>query len=167
MLRKDNFLPPLMLDGDEADAVMLGLRFVMRRGDEALAAAARSASAKVAAVLPDDLERRTRMSGLVVAPSGGDARIVGVIRDAVGLERKLRLSYRDKKGAATERTVWPVAIGFFDGVEVLAAWCELRDDFRHFRLDRITAIDRLEDRPPTPHRILLAEWHAIETEVEL
>ena len=90
-----------------------------------------------------------------------------LIRGAIGSERKLRLSYRDRKGAATERVVWPVAIGFFDGAEVLAAWCELRDDFRHFRLDRIVGIDRLEDRPQIPHRILLAEWRAIESEVDL
>jgi len=74
VLRTDGFLPPLMLDGDEADAVVLGLRFVTRCGDEVLAAAARAALGKFAAVLPDDLERRTRLNGLAVAPSGGDAR---------------------------------------------------------------------------------------------
>ena len=168
VLRRGFFLPPLMLEGDEADAIMLGLRFVMRRGDAALAAAANAAMAKVTAVLPNDLELSTRLNGLVVGPSSDrDDRTIALVRDALGSERKLRLDYRDGKGSLSERVVWPVALGFFDEAEVLAAWCELRADFRHFRLDRIQRAERLDARLPTPRRILLAEWRAIEGVVEV
>ena len=73
-------------------------------------------------------------------------------------EEKLRLRYTDKKGAETERTVWPVALGFFGEAEVLAAWCETRRDFRHFRLDRIAAAEASGQRYPKRRRVLLAEW---------
>ena len=73
VLRADNFLPPLMLDASEADAIVLGLRFVMHRCDEALVTSARSAAAKIAAVLPAGIEASARLNGLVVAPAG-DAR---------------------------------------------------------------------------------------------
>jgi predicted DNA-binding transcriptional regulator YafY len=77
-------------------------------------------------------------------------------------EERLRLHYTDKKGAATERVVWPVALGFFEAAEVLAAWCETRRDFRHFRLDRIAAVEPSGQRYPKRRRILLAEWRAQE-----
>lgn len=166
VLRSDHFLPPLMLEADEADAVMLGLRFVLRRGDDTLAAAARSAAAKVAAVLPDDVAQAVRLNGLAVAPAGDARPMIGVVRDAIRTERKLAITYTDGHEQSSSRTVWPIALGFFDGAEVLAARCELRQDFRHFRLDRIGDAETLDERLPRPHRLLLAEWHARNEEVE-
>ena len=167
VLRAGYFLPPLMIDADEADAVVLGLRFVMRRGDPTLAAAARAAMAKVSAVLPDETVRRARSNGLVVAPSTRTERsALGPLREALDAERKLHIGYRSGEGRATERVVWPVAPGFFDGAEVLAAWCELRAGFRHFRLDRMNRVRPLEEPLPTPRRLLLAAWQATEPGVE-
>ncbi|WP_354040615.1 YafY family protein [Devosia sp. UYZn731] len=168
VLRPGFFLPPLMFDDVEASAVLLGLRFVMRRGDPALTTAARRAASKIAAILPETVERRVRINGLVVAPSEGSAsHPLSEVRDAIESERKLRIRYLDAAGAVTERTIWPIALGFFDSAEVLAAWCELRGDFRHFRLDRISTFSLLDDRVPTPRRLLLAEWGKIESGVEL
>lgn len=169
VLRPGHFLPPLMLDSDEADAVMLGLRFVMRRGDDALAYAARSALSKVATVLPSDVALGARLNGLVVAPiaaTDDDRGSVAMIRACLRSEHKLHIAYRDGDDHRSERIVWPVALGFFDGLEMLAAWCELRDGFRHFRIDRIETIERSSERLPTPHRILLAEYRTIERGVE-
>lgn len=161
------FLPPLMIDRDEADAIMLGLRFVMQRTDGDLATAAEAAMAKVADVLPKEAEAASRLNGLVVAPSSRQSNpLMKAMRGALDAEHKLRLSYRDKKGNATERVVWPVALGFFEEAEVLAAWCELRADFRHFRLDRIGEIDVLDERLPTPRRSLLAEWRLAESDID-
>lgn len=168
VLRPGHFLPPLMLEAEEADAVALGLRFVQRRGDPALARAARRAAAKLAAVLPEDHERRIRLNGLVVAPSGGGTGAqLATVRAALDEERKLRLRYRDRAGVQTKRTVWPVALGFLEDAEVLAAWCEVRGAFRHFRLDRAEELRLLPDRLSRPRRALPAEWRATEPGVEL
>lgn len=167
MLRSGYFLPPLMLDKAEADAVLLGLRFVRRRGDDALARAAQAAIAKLLAVMPAPLAEATGHNGLVVAPSGSrHPALLGGVRSALQDERKLRIRYRNAVGVASERTVWPVALGFFDDVEVLAAWCEDREAFRHFRIDRMLSLDVLAACPPEPRRALYDRWTATERGVE-
>ena len=70
------------------------------------------------------------------------AMLRAVIRD----ERKLRIVYRDGADLETDRVVWPIALTYFIEVLVVAAWCELRADFRHFRVDRICAAEALEER---------------------
>lgn len=138
VLKPGFLLPPLMFSGNELDALILGLRLVAERGDTDLEQAARDVLAKISAVLPDELEDETETSGMLAGPLPNDASPhLTRIRQAIRRETKLRLAYTDKKGAATRRIVWPVAIGFFEAAEVLAAWCETRRDFRHFRLDRI------------------------------
>lgn len=165
LLASDYFLPPLMLTPEEAHAVSLGLRFVMQRGDPALIQAAQAAAAKIGAVLPSGVEQNIRLNGLAVAPAGEPNPTLGRIRDAMSRERKLRVEYRDGEDRPTARIVWPVALGFFDGAEVMAAWCELRDDFRHFRLDRLQRAQTTEVRFPKPHRLLLAQWRRQNPEV--
>jgi predicted DNA-binding transcriptional regulator YafY len=161
VLRAETFLPPLMFTNAEADAVLLGLRLVAARGDPDLAEAAEAASAKVEAVLPPSLEGAAE-NGLLAGAVRRERPTLATLRAALAGERKLRLSYADKHGQPSERTVWPVAIGFFEAAEVLAAWCELRQDFRHFRLDRIADATALPDRISRHRRVLLAEWRAQE-----
>ena len=162
VLRPGFFLPPLCFGEEELDAVILGLRLVAQRGDEGLERAAEDALAKIAAVLPPELEDAAATSGLLAGGGGpaGEAGAphLGPIRRAIRAEERLRLRYTDRRGAATERVVWPVALGFFEAAEVLAAWCEMRQDFRHFRLDRIAAAEPMGERYPARRRILLAEW---------
>lgn len=154
------FLPPLSLSQAEADAVLLGLRFVARRGDDELAEVAGSAIAKIGAGLDPDAEPLMNESGLAVGPSGsGRTDHIKTIRHAMGAEKKLRFTYRDGRGRESQRIVWPVALGFFDETELLVAWCALRKAFRHFRLDRISCLNTLDERLPVPRRILLAEYH--------
>lgn len=158
VLRPGHFLPPLMFSDDEIDAIILGLRFVARRGDDTLVAAAADAIAKIEAVLPEGRDGAAA-NGLLAGPAGsGEAALIAGIRAAIAAEEKLFISYVDKKGAASQRTVWPVVIGFFQGYEVLAAWCEARSDFRHFRLDRVRSLAATGQRMPRRHRVLLAEW---------
>ena len=159
VLKPGFVLPPLMFEEDEIDALILGLRFVMQRGDEELGSAAEGALAKIEAVLPPLSQDARSTSPLLAGPGrSGDGRHLATIRAAVRAERKLRLSYTDKRGVASERVVWPVAVGFFEAGEMLASWCEARADFRDFRLDRIVELTILEDRLPRRHRIILAEW---------
>lgn len=161
-LREGFFLPPLMLTEEEADAVMLGLRLVAQRVDASLAEAAEEALAKIGAILPPAMEDAASGSPLLAGSTPGAAEPphLATLREAMRSEHKMRLRYSDAAGKASERTVWPIAVGFFTAAEVLAAWCELRQDFRHLRLDRIVAATALPDRLPKRRRVLLAEWRA-------
>ena len=73
-------------------------------------------------------------------------------------ERKLRIVYSDERDNRTNRTIWPIALGFFDRVRMVAAWCESRSDYRHFRTDRIVSITLTERRYPRRRTDLLREW---------
>ncbi|MBA8735385.1 helix-turn-helix transcriptional regulator [Chromobacterium violaceum] len=159
-LRPGFLLPPLMFAEEEIEALVLGMRWVEKRADSRLAGAAGNALAKVAAVLPDDLRRRLEDETLLVGPAAapGIAVDMAALRDAIRQQRKLVLSYRDVNGGDSRRVVWPFALGFFEKVQVLAAWCELRQDFRHFRCDRILRCESAEDRYPRRRQALLREW---------
>ncbi|PTW58711.1 WYL domain-containing protein [Breoghania corrubedonensis] len=162
------FLPPLALTPLEADAVLLGLRFVQRRGDRDLCEAASGALAKIAGGLEEDRARAMRTNGLAVAPSNSeDGERIGQVRRAIADEHKIEILYRDAGGTETRRIVWPVALAFFDETRILVAWCERREAFRHFRLDRIQSLHNLVDRLPAPRRILLAEYRLEEPEADL
>ena len=151
-------LPPLMFTEDEIDALILGLQFVSERGDEEMERAAADALAKITAVLPDDLGEAAAASPLLAGPGAAHSPFMPVLRQAMRREQVVRLRYTDKKGSATDRLVWPIALGFFEASEVLAAWCEARRDFRHFRLDRIRGAEITGHRYGRRRRILLAEW---------
>jgi predicted DNA-binding transcriptional regulator YafY len=168
VLKPGFFLPPLMFDDDELDALILGLRLVTQRGDEALGQAAEDALAKISAVLPPEMEDAAATSGLLAAPgSQEETPHLAVLRQAIRAEHRLRLRYTDKSGAVTERIVWPIALGFFQAAEVLAAWCEMREDFRHFRLDRIAATETTGLRYAKRRRILLADWRSRELDSDV
>lgn len=165
VLRPGFVLPPLMFSEDEIEALVLGSRWVAERADEPLGDAARNALAKIVAVLPEDMRDDVDASGLLVGPgtpiAAGDAELAD-IRHAMRHERKLRISYLDREGEATRRTIWPIALGFFDKARVVAAWCELRQDFRHFRTDRILALKLTDKRYPRRRRALLKAWRELE-----
>lgn len=161
VLRPGFLLPPLMFSEEEIEALVLGARFVARRGDERLGAAARNVLAKISAVLPPDLRDDLDDTGLLVGPgepvAAGDAELP-LIRQAIRGERKLEIAYRDRDGSESRRTVWPFALGFFDKVRMLAAWCELRQSYRHFRTDRIAALTLTDSRYPRRRQAMLKEW---------
>jgi predicted DNA-binding transcriptional regulator YafY len=158
-------LPPLMFTLDEVEAMALGAQWVEGRADEGLASSARDALAKIAAVLPPEraaaLDWPTLLAG---AGRTGEAESAAlpVVRKALAEERKFRFAYADKEGRPSDRIVWPVAVGFFDSSRMLAAWCETREAFRHFRLDRMTAVVALDERLPKPRRTLLRDWRRAE-----
>jgi predicted DNA-binding transcriptional regulator YafY len=161
ILRPGFMLPPLMFSEEEIEALVLGSRWVAERGDAPLGAAARNALAKITAVLPPDLRESLDANTLLVARgegiSVGDAEVTA-IRHAIRSERKIAISYRDIHASETERTIWPFAIGYFDRVRVVAAWCELRQDYRNFRTDRIASLTTTSVRYPRRRQALLKEW---------
>lgn len=160
VLKPGFLLPPLMFSPEEIEALALGLRWVGQRTDGPLGQAARNAMAKVGAVLPQELRHRFDDDALVIVPRQQQPQRedLPLIRQALSEERKLFLSYADQQGAKSERVVWPVVVGFFDSVQVLVAWCELRGDYRHFRVDRVCDVDMLAERMPRRRHELVTEW---------
>jgi predicted DNA-binding transcriptional regulator YafY len=162
VLRPGLFLPPLMLTEDESEAVVLGLRYVEQRGDAVLGEAARAALAKIAAVLSPQALEAVRNPIALPGPSGWgfpeNVVGIGVLRAAIRGQAKLRLDYADAKGVRTDRVVWPIALGFLDEARVLVAWCELRQDYRTFRTDRIAEAVDVGARYPGRRAALLKVW---------
>lgn len=140
-------MPPLMLTPDEIEAAVLGAQWVAGRGDPTLARAARDLIAKIMTAVPE------RLRPYIVEPSVGTppARVQEPepidpteLRAAIRDGRKLHLHYLSPEGSQTERTVWPVVLGYGDASRVIVAWCELREDFRHFRTDRLVSATVLQ-----------------------
>ncbi len=161
VLRPGFLLPPLMFPPEEIEALVLGSRWVAERADERLKDAARSALARIAAVLPPDLGQALEASALMIGPGAplpAQTVDIALLRKAIRAEHKLSLDYRDGAGAASERVIWPFALSFFEHARVLVGWCELRQDFRHFRTDRIAAAEVLDVRYPKRRQALVRQW---------
>lgn len=162
VLQPGDTLPPLTLPPEEIDALVLGLRWVASRTDPALAEAARDALARIGHALPADRRLQLQTSGLRVGPArpleAAVAASLQVVREAIGSQRRVDIDYRDLAGHRSQRTVWPFALAYFDEVPMLAAWCELRGGFRHFRLDRIDSAQSQDKRYPTARSTLLRRW---------
>jgi predicted DNA-binding transcriptional regulator YafY len=154
-------LPPLMLTQDEIEAAVLGAQWVAGRADPVLARAAEDLIAKIAATVPE------RLRPYVLEPASGAPPAWDVPADGLDLAkarahihagRKIALAYRDERDRRSRRTVWPVAIGYFQTVRLLVAWCEMRRDFRAFRTDRIEGVEFLDERYPERRAVLRAKW---------
>jgi predicted DNA-binding transcriptional regulator YafY len=162
VLEKGFDMPPLMLTSDELDAAVLGAHWVASRGEPDLAKAALNLLAKIEVVVPE------RLRGHVLEPTTSIAPVVpafeavnsSLLRNAIRTQRKIALVYEGGPGARTERTVWPILLGYRDAGRILAAWCELRSGFRYFRTDRMISADTLEQRIPENAPALRARWRS-------
>jgi predicted DNA-binding transcriptional regulator YafY len=165
LLQSGFTLPPLMFSEEEMEALALGVRFVAAEGDERLARSARSALARIEAVLPEARRASLGDDGLLLGPRGerpAEAVDPQILRRAIRAETRVEIVYRDGDGRTSRRIVRPLALAFFERVRILVAWCESRGAFRHFRLDRmVTATDTGERYSPGRRR-LLADWRRAE-----
>jgi predicted DNA-binding transcriptional regulator YafY len=166
VLRKGFDLPPLMFTIDEVEAIAVGARLVRRLRDEELQRAAGRVLNKVTVVLPESL--RGYVADAPVYVSRGDAKDptvdVSQVRAAIRDRRKIRIAYLDEKGHRTRRTIWPLAMAYYVDVSLIGAWCELRKDFRNFRVERITSSRVLAARFQDHNSKLLAQWLALPKE---
>ena len=152
-LRRDFDLPPLMFDYEEIEALTAGARMVQAWSSPKLAKAAQAALDKIAAALPT--EKRIAMDRTrLYAPSFHVDRELGKVldtmREAIVEARRLAFNYKDEGGKPSERTVRPLGLYFWGQRWTLAAWCEMRLDFRNFRLDRVSGVTmgaRFPDEP--------------------
>ncbi len=148
-LRRGFDLPPLMFTEEEIEALVLGTRVVSSWADEGLAKAAESALARIEAALTDKLKARLTGSRLF-APSFHVPQQVAAaladLRKAIDERRPTQLDYSDTGGVRTNRVVRPLGLFFWGNKWTLTAWCELREDFRDFRLDRIQGMTMLDQQ---------------------
>lgn len=140
MLRPGFDLPPMTFTHDQLDALALGLAFVISAGDPGLAHAAAEVRAKLEAALPDSPSRPLADAPFLSmnARSGPEGQ---ALRHAIRARRIVCFDYRDGVGAQTHRRVRPLLFWSFPAGFMLSGWCEMRRDFRSFRLDRMTALD--------------------------
>ncbi len=164
VLKPGFMLPPMMFSQDEIEALVLGSRWVARAAEPRLAAAGADAMAKIAAVLPEEMRDEIDSATLLVGPRriSEDKADLSVIRRAIRMERILELNYTDESGAVSVRRVWPFALGYLEHIRIMAAWCELRGDYRHFRTDRIGDMAVQDGRYPRRRAVLMKEWREID-----
>lgn len=154
-------LPPLMFNVEEIQALVLGARMVESWGDDALKSAARAVLDKVEAVLPAKERARVRDTALFSlsfhVPEQA-RKTMGLVRRGVDERRKVSFRYTDRKGSGSRRTVRPLGLYFWGSTWTLGAWCDLREDFRNFRLDRIEQPRLLKETFALEPPVTLADY---------
>ncbi len=155
-------LPPLTFTAEEVEGLVLGARIVQTWGDSDLASAVSSAMTKIEAVLPEPM--REVWLGTALFAGGGHrqeaSRHLALLRRAIGDHRVLRFGYVRADGTPSQRAVRPLGLYFWGNKWTLAAYCELRSDYRSFRPDRMREVEILEDRFDSDGEISLASFLA-------
>lgn len=148
VLREGFDLPPLMFKEREIEALVLGARIVESWADAELSEAASDVLAKVEAMVPERL-REYMANTALLAPSAHYMEAISFdladMRRAIRNRSKVRFAYRDAVGDESERIVRPLSLAFFGPAWIMAGWCELRQDHRTFRLDRMRAFTVLDE----------------------
>ncbi len=148
-MRRGFDLPPLMFDTREAQALVACVRLAQSRIDTVLGEHAEDALTKILGVLPAPERAAAESLAVFAPPVGPDADTrdrLRLLRDAIESRHKIRIDYLDLKDEVSDRVLRPLACFFWGNVWTLAAWCETREDFRNFRVDRIRRLDPLEAR---------------------
>lgn len=159
-------LPPLMFTSDEIEAIIVGLGLLNRTGDTGLQDAAAQVSSKIASVLPNHQGASIEGDTFHISDWGARAPAninLSDVREAIRDEREISLIYEDEKRITTDRTVRPIAVLYFAEVVVMAAWCGLRQDFRHFRADRIVRATLLNSYFTGLGDELRQQWTTLQT----
>jgi len=149
-------VPPLLFDPAELEALLVGSRMVQAWGDADLAQAATAALAKIHNVLPELLRREAQQARLFI-PSYPDNRppFLTELRRSIRQKHVVHMAYVREDGTPSERDLWPLGLFFWGHAWTLIGWCQLRDSFRHFRVDRIQQLEMLiEHYPDQPGRRL-------------
>jgi predicted DNA-binding transcriptional regulator YafY len=162
ILRPGFLLPPMSFTADEVQALVAGANWVSHQTDDALALAAQNALAKIGGVLPAEMKRALDDDALYIGRQREDLSAIdlGLVRKAMREQRKMQIVYTDQSGAASDRIIWPIMLGFVESKRLIAGWCEMRQDFRLFRTDRILKADFLDERYLPSRRQLVKQWRS-------
>jgi predicted DNA-binding transcriptional regulator YafY len=147
VMRKGYDLPPLMFTTEEVEAITVGLALLRRTGDRGLIRASTGVLHKISAILPEETGGPDELSLLVSDFGVADITNidVDVLRATIRDQTKIHIIYFDGNNTSSRRKVLPLGLYYYVEVVTLLAWCELRQDFRNFRLDRIANLDVLKD----------------------
>lgn len=164
MLRPGFDLPTQMFSEDEVEAIAVALRLLHRTGDPGLMNAAVGVAGKLAAAMPEALRNQFAGSSFRVSSRGAPPPAIAdlaPVRRAIRQSRKLRLDYINARGESSARTVCPIAMEYYIEATLVCSWCELREDYRHFRVDRIKSARVLDVSFASKAKALRAGWAAL------
>ncbi len=157
-------MPPLMLTADELEAAALGAAWVASEADPSLARAARDLVTKLSEAIPKEL--RPIVLNASSKPIKTDAKISerfdsALLRHAIRERYRLQIIYTDRDDTTTDRFIWPMLIAYLDRNRYLVAWCESRQDYRHFKTDRIQDLKVLGEKYPERRAVLIKGWENV------
>ncbi|PWW11675.1 helix-turn-helix transcriptional regulator [Mangrovibacter plantisponsor] len=158
IVKSDFLLPPLNLSHEEINAITLGLNWVSHNTDYAFKNTARKALAKIHAVIPGELKNLIESQSYLTGPSEKNETFFEDIRDAIKNRKKIKIKYCNKKDVFSSRVIWPIALVCMESCWLLVAWCEMRNDFRHFRTDKIEEIVEMDSMYRENRTVLLKKW---------
>lgn len=154
-------MPPLMLTADELEAAALGAAWVVSQADPSLARAARDLVSKLSDAIPQEL--RPIVLDASSRPISTQPKIQEhfdgyALRQAIRDRSRLQLSYKDQNDDISDRVIWPLLIAYLDASRYIVAWCETRQDYRHFRTDRVQELKVLDGKYPARRAVLINGW---------
>lgn len=161
ILRKGYTLPPLMFTIDEIEALILGIKWVSVSTDENLSMASKNALMKISTIIPEALRNKYTTTSILINNRYKpviDNQLITIIRTAIKENWKMQIQYTNHQAIQSTRTIWPIAIGFFENAQIIAGWCEKRSAFRHFRTDRIIKCVLIKEKYPISQKMLFAKW---------
>ncbi|EOU1315959.1 helix-turn-helix transcriptional regulator [Klebsiella quasipneumoniae] len=158
IVKSDFHLPPLNLSHEEINAITLGLNWVSHNTDCNFKITAKSALAKIHAVIPGELKNLIESQSYLIGPSESNEMFFEDIRITIKKRMRIKLKYCDKKDCYSSRVIWPIGLVYMESCWLLVAWCEMRNDFRHFRTDRIQDIVQLDSTYSESREVLLKRW---------
>ncbi|QHS44704.1 YafY family transcriptional regulator [Klebsiella michiganensis] len=158
IVKSDFHLPPLNLSHEEINSITLGLNWVSHNTDYSFKITARNALAKIHAVIPSELKNLIENQSYLVGPSENNEVFFEDIRNAIKNRKRIKINYFDKKDSYSSRVIWPIGLVYMESCWLLVAWCEMRDDFRHFRTDKIQDIVQLDSTYSESRAVLLKKW---------
>lgn len=165
ILKPSFFLPPLMFNHNELQALLLGTQWVSQFGDAPLSKAATEALNKILHVLPANIKNNTNSFSLRVGPPMSESLAkedLSILREAIANQKKIHIVYKSGNEKKIQLTVWPFTVGYFNTGRILVAWCEKQKDYRHFKTDKIISLKILNERYPCSKESLFREWQAVQ-----
>jgi len=157
-------MPPLMLTADELEAAALGAAWVASEADPSLARAARDLVSKLSEAIPKELRPivlDASSKPIQTQPKVSERFDSALLRHAIRERYRLQLIYTDRDGSTTDRIVWPLLIAFLDRARYLVGWCEMKEDYRHFKTERVKELKVLADKYPGRRATLMKGWEEV------
>jgi predicted DNA-binding transcriptional regulator YafY len=157
-------MPALMLTADELEVAALGAAWVASQGDASLATAARDLIAKLSDAIPQELRPVVLDAGsrpIAFKSNNNEQFESAELRRAIRARLKIQINYRDSTGAVSDRVIWPLLTAYTNGARYIVGWCEVRQDYRHFKTDRVNGLNVLDVVYPERRAVLIDNWQRV------